>query len=131
LSAARDFDKARREMVVNAVDTLSEDLARLFELARTYHASERSIEKEGEIKISFQDFSIRLNSLMKICRHEVDLAACRSGLLLFKRSTTGSHFEDEHTGPVEPSGPTIQSITTDFLKFRQALLGLKHHQFSS
>jgi hypothetical protein len=54
---------------------------------------------------------------------------CQRGVLATKVAITGSHFEDEHAGPLDPSAQTIQLITAEILRTKRYFLQLKHKQF--
>lgn len=129
LSARRDRDKARRDMLSKSADELADDSKKLLLLARAYHLGERAVAKETEIKMSIQDMALRTSALSQICNDDSVLSACRAGVQALRRSTTGKHFEDEHTGPLNEADDQFQSIAADALRAQQAFLKLKHLQF--
>lgn len=129
LSAARDRDKARREMLAKAADGLSDDVGKLLITARDYHTQARDRRIEDQIKMTLQDISIRTSTLYQISTDTKELAACRSSILSMKKAISFVHFEDEHTVPIELASPQVQSIVADALRVKQNFLKLKHCQF--
>lgn len=129
LSAARDRDKARRDLLVKAADSLSEDAGKLLATAREYHTKARERSTEDVIKMSLQDMSIRTNLLSDISPEAKELASCRSAILNFKKAVTSTHFEDEHISCLESGAPQLQAIAAEGLKVKQSFLKLKHKQF--
>lgn len=131
LSATRERDKSRREMVVRSADHLIDALsAHLFD-AHKYHLSERSVEEELKIKMTLQDMAMRASGLSEIVRDELLLAPCRTEIAGVRRSVTGRHFEDEHEGPLPESSEQVQAVAESVLRAKRALLRLKHRQFPS
>lgn len=131
LSAGRDRDKARRDLLVKAADGLSEDATKLLVSAWEYHTKNRERSTEDTIKMSLQDISIRTSLLSDISLEKIELASCRSAILAFKKAITSTHFEDEHTGSLEPGALQLQAIAAEGLKVKQSFLKLKHKQFPS
>jgi hypothetical protein len=131
LSAARDRDKARRDLLVKAADSLSEDTGKLLTVAREYHTKGRDRAVEDNIKMTLQDISARTNLLADISLEAKELASCRSAILAFKKAITATHFEDEHEIALEPGTQQLQSIAAEGLKVKQCFLKLKHKQFPS
>ncbi len=129
LSAKRDRDKARREMLAKAADSLSDEIGKLFIGAKDYHSKPRELAQEIVLKMTLQDISARTNLLSDICSDKQELASCRSAILAMKRAISSAHFEDEHNGSIELSSPQIQSITSEALRVKQSFLRLKHRQF--
>lgn len=129
LSSSRDRDKARRELVAKAADTLSDITDKLLISSRNYHLNPREIEQEILIKMALQDASLRTNGLGAICDSSSELASCRTALLGFKQAITSQHFEDEHTHPLDPTNSQLQNIAAEVMRVKQALLRLKHSQF--
>jgi hypothetical protein len=129
LSATRDQDKARREMLAKAADSFSEEVGKLMTSAREYHVKTRDIGLEESIKMSLQDISARTSLLSDISPDARELGSCRSAILALKRATTATHFEDEHTGALQLSAPQLQTIAAEGLKVKQCFLRLKHKQF--
>jgi hypothetical protein len=130
LSVARDRDKARREMVAKSADTLNDQVALILLDANKYHQEVRDVGLEIKLKMSLQDASARINALSAICNNATELAYCRSAALNLKQSITGQHFEDEHTTPLIASDLQVQAIAAECMRLKQALLKLKHVQFS-
>jgi hypothetical protein len=131
LSVARDRDKARRDLLVKAADSLSDDAGKLLSVARDYHTKNRDRAVEDTIKMTLQDISARTNLLSEISLEAKELASCRSAILAFKKAITATHFEDEHEATLEPGAPQLQSIAAEGLKVKQCYLKLKHKQFPS
>lgn len=131
LSAARDRDKARRDLLVKAADSLNDDAGKLIAVARDYHTRIRDRAAEDAIKMTLQDISARTNLLSDISLEARELASCRSAILAFKKAITATHFEDEHDANLEPGEPQLQSIAAEGLKVKQCFLKLKHKQFPS
>jgi hypothetical protein len=129
LSAARDRDKARREMLVKAADSLNEEIGKLFIGAKDYHSKARELGQEVVLKMTFQDLSARTNLLSDICGDHKELASCRSAILAMKKAISSAHFEDEHIEPLDLGSPQIQTITAEALRAKQSFLRLKHRQF--
>lgn len=129
LSAARDRDKARREMLARAADALGDELTKLFASAKSYHTTDRNIEMEDSLKMTLQDISARTSLLVDISNEETELSLCKSALLSVKKAITGIHFEDEHDGPLEQGSQQIQLITSEILRAKRYFLQLKHKQF--
>lgn len=130
LSAARDRDKARREMLVKAADSLSDEIGKLFIGAKDYHSKARELAQEIVLKMTLQDLSARTNLLSDICGDQKELASCRSAILALKKAISAVHFEDEHNEPLDLGSPQIQSIAAEALRAKQSFLRLKHRQFS-
>lgn len=129
LSAARDRDKARRDLLIKAADGLTDDASKLLTMAREYHTKNRDYAAEDMIKMSLQDMSIRTNLLSDISLEANELASCRSAILGFKQAITSTHFEDEHNGSLESGAPQLQAIAAEVLKVKQSFLKLKNKQF--
>lgn len=128
-SSKRDIDKARREMIAKTSDGLNDDAVKIFEVAKTYHTSERDEEAEDSIKMSLQDLSIRTSLLTKVCNDVGELRVCRSAVLDLKKAITGCHFEDEHVGPLQMRSEQMQTVTESILRTKRAFLELKQKQF--
>jgi hypothetical protein len=110
LSAARDRDKARRDLLVKTADNLNDDAGKLISVARDYHTKSRDRTLEDNIKMTLQDISVRTNLLSDISPEAKELASCRSAILAFKKAITATHFEDEHDVMLEPGAPQLQSM---------------------
>ena len=129
LSAARDRDKARREMLAKTADALSDEVGKLFMSAKDYHAKGRDSALEDTLKMSLQDLSARTSLLSDISKDAKELGSCRSAILAMKKAITATHFEDEHDGPLKQGSQQIQTITAEGLRVKQCFLRLKHRQF--
>lgn len=57
------------------------------------------------------------------------LAHCRSRVIALRRSITGAHFEDEHTGPLSDGDSQYQGMAELMLDLKRVLLQVKHKQF--
>lgn len=130
LSARRDRDKARREMLSKALDTLVVDLTELHQIARKYHVTARDESAEMVIKMSLQDITMRLVSFDALNSAGVQyLSNCRSAVLQMRRAITGDHFEDENLNPLQLGDRQLESIGATFLNAKRAVLVAKHAQF--
>lgn len=129
LSASRDRDKARRETVIKAADTLSDSVNTLLADARIYHSEVRDRSKELLIKMAIQDISLQINALSEIALEHSILAHCRSRVISLRRSITGVHFEDEHLGALSNGDSQYQGMAESVLDLKRVLLQLKHKQF--
>ena len=129
LSAARDRDKARREMVAKSVDGLADGLSGVLTDARDYHISVREVSRELKIKMTLQDLAMRVAGLAEVCADEAFLAPCRADIAALRRAITGEHFEDEHLGPLPDAARQLQSIAEAILRAKRSFLRLKHRQF--
>lgn len=130
LSAARDRDMARREMVVKSADHLIDALGTHLSVAHDYHLKARDASAELKIKMAIQDMAIRTQGLSDILNDERALATCRAEVALVRRAVTGKHFEDEHDGSLSESAPQVQGIAEAVLRAKRAFLRLKHRQFA-
>jgi hypothetical protein len=129
LSARRDRDKARREMVAKSADTLSDAVGALLVDSRQYHLSERDSTLELKLKMTLQDLAMRVQGLSDICADEKSLAPCRAEIAYLRRSITGQHFEDEHVKPLAESDQQLESVADAAMRAKRQLLKLKHLQF--
>lgn len=129
LSAARDRDKARREMVAKSADLLSDQVGEIFLDGGKYHQGSRDLSLEVKLKLALQDLSNRTSALGSICDHSSELTACRCAVLSLKQAITKDHFEDEHLEPVCHNASQLQAIAAETMRLKQALLKLKHSQF--
>jgi len=129
LSAARDRDRARREMLAKAADALGDEVGKLFMSAKEYHTKVRDRGLEDALKMALQDISARTSLLSDISKDVKELGSCRSAILAMKKAITATHFEDEHDGSLEQGSQQIQSITAEGLRVKQCFLKLKHRQF--
>lgn len=129
LSASRDIDKARREMIAKATDSLNDEMSKLFGIAKEYHTKTRNIEVEDQIKMSLQDLSGRISLLSNVSPEPSDLSMCSRSIVGLRKSITGEHFEDEHNEPILGSAEQMRSITDEILRTKRALQELKQKQF--
>ncbi len=130
LSVARERDKARREVLAKSVDSLNDELSKIFALALDYHGNERVRTKENAIKMNLQDISERTNQLAILTNEGALTKFCKAAVLSLKKSITGSHFEDEHLEKIDLASEQIQLIAAEVLKAKRAFLRLKHSQFT-
>lgn len=131
LSARRDRDKARRDLVVEAADRLSDSADELLNQAVTYHtASERDLAAERRIKMGLQDLVLQLNEIEGVCGGLHLVSACRSSVGAARRAITGKHFEDEHMSGLSESEDQLQLIASTVLDLKRHLARLKYGQFS-
>lgn len=131
LSTARDRDKARREMLVKAADSLMQDTSELIKKSWDYHTKDRNKLLENEIKMILQDISTRTSMLSEISTDAKELGSCRSAIIAMKKSMTALHFEDEHETPLSEESSQIQSITAESLRVKQCLSRFKQKQFKT
>ena len=96
LSAARDKDKARREMLSKAADTLCEDVGKLFHSAKDYHLTERDKSLEINLKMTLQDISMRTSQLVDITTEPKEIKICRKALIDLKKTITYSKYSCGH-----------------------------------
>lgn len=129
-TAARDKEKARREVIAETSDALASQVSSILSIARTYHLSERDLEREVTIKMLLQDLSLQTSELSEICKDGATLGSCRSAIRSLRRSVTGQHFEDEHDGPLRSGHEQLECIAADVVRAKQMLLRLKHRQFA-
>ncbi|MDM0018365.1 hypothetical protein [Variovorax saccharolyticus] len=129
LSAARDRDKARREMVADSADHIAYQLNDIHSDARAYHLTDRNATIEVRLKMSLQDAAMHAAGLSDICKDDAILARCRAEISALRRAITGEHFEDEQLGPLPETAEQFQRIADAFLRAKRGLLQLKHLQF--
>lgn len=129
LSARRDRDKARREMVAKSCDSLSSSLSDLMTEARRYHCADRDVNGEQQIKMHIQDIAQSVSGLRLICSDTTYLNPCRSSIRGVRVAVTGKHFEDEHDGALSANDSPLQSIAEEIMRAKRALADLKHSQF--
>lgn len=129
LSAKRDQNKSRRELVAKSADAMADSLAEILRLAREYHLQRRDIGAEITLKMAIQDLSLRVNATADICEGSEQIAACRSSLIYLRRSITGQHFEDEHQSPLTLGDKQFESIADAVMTAKLQSFRLKHSQF--
>lgn len=130
LSTARDRDKARREIVAKSADSLSDQVGEILLDAGKYHQNPRDVGLEVKLKLALQDLSFTTSALNLICDRTADLTACRCAVVSLRQSVTKEHFEDEHAAPLAHSAQQLQVIAAEAMRLKQALLRLKHSQFT-
>ena len=130
LSASRDRDKARVDIIVKVADALSNEVIDLISEAYGYHTNDRDIGIEISLKMKLQDISARTTALGQICKNGDVLKICSLAVLNFKKAITQFHFEEEHEQPLGHGCEQIQTIASTGLLLRQSLLRLKNCQFS-
>lgn len=131
LSTARELDKARREMLAKATDSLSSDVTNILGSALKYHTTPRNTEVEQSLKMTLQDISGRVGLLSEVSNNVAEIRQCRAAIVSLKKSVTGSHFEDEHDTPMAEGTQQIQAIAADALRLRQCFQKLKQRQLPS
>lgn len=129
LSAARDRDKARREMISKALDGIAESLSAIHDSARGYHLSARDFGAELRLKNSLQDFAMCLVNLTHACAEKDQLGRCIRDAGGLRRAITGKHFEDEHLIPLESDATQLQWMAEAYLSAKRNLQLLKYAQF--
>lgn len=129
LSARRDRDKSRRELVAKSCDALISDLSALMLHARSYHLGSRDVALENTIKMSIQDIAQSISSLRDVVSNQQLLAPCQAAVRGVRGAVTGSHFEDEHDGPRQENDSLLQQMAFEILRAKRALSNLKHRQF--
>lgn len=129
LSSRRDIDKARREMIAKAADSLNDDVTKLFSSAKEYHTKNRDTVIEDSLKMSLQDIAIRTSLLGKVCSNELEILSCRRAILDLRKAITSEHFEDAHTSPLSASANQIKAIADSVLRAKRSLQELKQQQF--
>lgn len=129
LSARRDRQKARRELVVNIADTLIAALNDLFIAARDYHTKPRDRNSENQIKMVIQDLAQSLSGLRSVLTDTSILHSCQASIRDLRASITKEHFEDEHVDELPEEDPLLQKIASAILRAKLSLSNLKFHQF--
>lgn len=126
LTANRDRDKARVDSIKDALEALSDDASALLLEARAYHLAARDVQKELHIKMTIQDLAIRLNALSDIHADTPAFALCRSHILSMRKTITGAHFDDEHTGPLSDADPQFELMAAAVLELKRSLLKVRN-----
>ena len=129
LAVARDMDKARREMVAKAADSLVENMTELLADIRDYHRLDRSASLELKIKSSLQDASMRIVGLNEVSDCRDAISRCNRSLGGVRTASTMRHFEDEHLGALKEDDPLFQDVAASISRVKQDLLRLKYSQF--
>ena len=129
-SRSRDRDKARRELIVKAVDGLSDQVTKHFSVALAYHSSpSRDLTKEIELKIGLQDLSRQTQFVNGTMRPTRDGVQSSDLLNAFKKSVTGVHFEDEWMSALLPNSEQLNLIAASALALRTYYAETKYEQF--
>ena len=131
LTANRDREKSRREMVAASVDLLVEATGRIFIDARQYHSEPRDVALETELKVDLQDLSNSTRSLAMLSSDIALLATCRSLVRAFWKAITAEHFEDEHDGRLAQRCLQLELIAAQSLLLKQAFMNLKYQQWKT
>lgn len=129
LSAQRDRDKARRELVVKSTDSLDSQVDTLFAVAKRYHLVARDVSAELQLKMMLQDLATRTVALSALCDTEANLAPCRAEIGALRRAITGQHFEDEHLHALTDEHEQLQLIAEAVMRTKRAFTRLRHSQF--
>lgn len=129
LSARRDSDKARREMVAKAADALMNSVDSILAASIKYHTTDRDLDSEFKIKSGLQDVALHLGELAKVCNRAREVLACSAALGQTRRAITSAHFEDEHLQPLDGGSPLVQAIAAAVTELKRRLAGLKYSQF--
>lgn len=129
LSAKRDKDKARKEMITKAADSLVDSATQVFATAQRYHTNERKVEDEQRLKIELQDMSIRTLQLSSVIDTQSNIKLCSTSIADLRRAITGRHFDDEHEVALDVSAPQISEIADAYLRVKRAFFSLKISQF--
>jgi hypothetical protein len=127
---SRDRDKSRRELVVKAVDLVSEQIGKIVIAAVSYHTSDtRDVAREIELKISLKDLSNQIRLLDYATKPRRD--GVRSSMLhkIFKQSISAKHFEDEHTCCLLSGDPQFNEIAAAGLEIKTYFAEIKFAQF--
>jgi hypothetical protein len=95
LAVKREMDKSRREMIAKSADGLCDSIDKLFEYSNDYHSSERDGKLEVKIKITLNDISQRVASLMQITQDTNKLTNCLTSIIKLP-SCYKQALEDEH-----------------------------------
>jgi len=129
LSAARDMDKARREMAAQVADDLVEVATSIFLAAQRYHTNKRERENERRLKIDLQDMGMRVQQLVETVDEPSKIRLCSVSIAEFRQSITAHHFESEHIDALNASSLQMAEIADAYLQLKRALFSLKLSQF--
>ena len=130
LSIKRETDKARKDILIKSIDALCDSVDKLFEVSRDYHSkTERDLQAEIKIKMSIQDFGLRVASLKDLTGLIPVYIACEDDTRYLRQAITGTHFEDEHTSAQTADSTIFQKIAETTLAAKRHLIALKHSQF--
>lgn len=124
LSAARDVDKARREMVGQVADDLVRAATEIFLAAQRYHTNRRDRENERRLKIDLQDMSILVQQLAETVDEPSQIRLCSIAISELRQSITRQHFESEHIDVLNASALQMDEIVDAYLHLKRALFSL-------
>jgi len=130
LSARRDREKVRGEMLVKSADNICLQMSELLLLARSYHTTDRSVEAEQRIKMTIQDAAQSVVGLRAIAKSQENVKKCLKAVREVRESITGMHFEDEHVGPVADNDQVLERMASAVMRAKLCLTNLKHGQFA-
>jgi hypothetical protein len=128
LTAKRDLEKSRRDVIASSIDKLCEQINNIAQEAQTYHVNQRDISKENNLKRNLQDLSIRTSSLKDL----IDNDSCQpiwKNMTKLKQAITGQHFEDEHIEALANQNSQFELIAEYEVALKRTLFDLKHSQF--
>jgi len=130
LSKRRDIDKERRSLISEAAESQIETVNALLLESRRYHIGAlRDQELELKIKMRLQDLAESIGALRRISQDETSLKNSINSIKNLRRSITGKHFEDEHTGSLTERDIIMETIALEALNAKRALLTLSHAQY--
>lgn len=130
LSARRDRDKARRDMIAKEMDVLSDAVDGLLVSARSYHLGRRDVDLELKIKMGLQDAGARVSALQPLVSNSADLHQLQRAVRELRATVTGRHFEDEHSGPLSESDDPVQPIAAACLHAKNCFTRFKYSEFN-
>lgn len=126
LTLRRDREKFRLESLKADLGDIGSIIGDLIELSSGYHCSYRDIAKERSTLSLLTKLPLRIQS-MPVAPNE---AKEKENLLMLfnslKRAITGSHFDDEHSGPLLPSSEQLSEIHRTALELEMAVLSLRN-----
>jgi hypothetical protein len=79
--------------------------------------------------MGLQDLAESISALNRIVLDGSSVKTVLNAIKNLRRSITGKHFEDEHTGPLSERDPIIETIALEALNAKRALLILRHTQY--
>lgn len=129
LSAARDGDKSRREMIAKEADSLLEGATEIFLAAQRYHTNKRDLNNEQRLKIDLQDIGVRAHQLIEMVDEPLNIRFCVIAISELRKSITWDHFEGEHVEMLDASALQMAEIVDAYLRLKRALFSLKLSQF--
>jgi hypothetical protein len=131
LSRQRDLDKSRRELIVRCAEGIHAAASQLLLKAIQYHASSRDPAVEREIVTAMQDIAQRLAAVSNIVADKDTQSRCMKRMIEVRKSITGVHFEDEHSGALSAADPEFQRMAQGVADFKRSLLDLQYSQYKS